>query len=799
MAVAAATGTTLAHRTMDAILPLRGEMTSNPAPTQARRRRIRVSTIVVPLLFSIAILAGALGGYVVATTKELPGVGDLETYRPNVITKVFADDGSVVGDFAIERRILMPYEKISPNFFNACIATEDAQFYTHSGINVIAIARAAIKNFRAGRVVEGGSTITQQLAKLLFLTSEQSIKRKLNEAILATQIERHYTKEKILEFYANKVYFYHGVYGVEAAAQYYFNKPAIDLTVAESATLAAMLKDPYNYAPDVFPKKALERRNHVLDRMEEEKMIDAASATAFRSQPIQLDHGLGRSTVGPYFVEEVRQHIEETYGADRLYKSGLRVYSTMNPHLQAIAEQAVRRGLHNVDKLQGWRGDVPNVTDAGGNPDLASYEHPDWRARVKDDSFCHALVTKVTKDRAEIRVGTYQTALTETNTKWIWGKLGAFDMKKALKPGDLPTVWIKKVNGGDLDVELVQDPKVEGALIAIEVGTGQVKAIVGGYDFEKSKFDRAMQAMRQVGSAFKPFVYTAAMDNCYRQSDLILDAPLNLVDRATGKVYSPHNYDYKYMGEIRSLEGARAFPQRSAVRMFLGSAWQSSCVNLLGVTAKVPAARRRRWSGEDQARRDGDRLLRVPRGQGVRLVEPTLVQRIVDVEGNVVEDSRARPSRASAPTATIACWLTSSPESRIRHGYQGEEEAREGPRRQDRNDERLHRRLVHRLLLQVSSSRRGRVREKKTLGPKRTGAIVALDLDGVHDGLPEGPPRRRLARRGNHPREGRSRDRAARGPRHDCPEEGVTEAVFQRGTEPEMVCTATANHAGKTP
>ena len=768
-----------------------------PKP-KPRRRRIRARTIIVPLLFVVTVLGGTLAGYLVATTDDLPGVTELESYRPSVITQVLADDSTVVGEFAVEWRILIPYEEISKNFIDAIVAVEDAQFAKHSGVNVLAIIRAAIKNFRAGHVVEGGSTITQQLAKLLFLTPEKSLERKINEAILATQIERHYTKEQILEFYSNKIYLGNGVYGVEAGAQYYFDKPARDLSVVEAATLAGIPKNPSEYAPDVNPKRCLERRNHVLRRMREESYIGDDEYAAAEKSPIVLKRGLRRTTTGLYFVEEVRQYVEKRYGADKLYRSGLKVATTMNRELQETAELAVRRGLHDLDMLQGWRGEVPNIqgesAEAPGDEELASYVSPDWKRQLKDGRYCHALVTSVSQERAELRLGRYRAVVDKANSQWIWKKLGSYDMTKALRRGDLPVVLIDQLGGdGGPKVELVQEPKVEGALIAIEVGTGHIKAIVGGYDFDRSKFDRATQALRQVGSAFKPVVYCAAMDNGFRQTDMLLDAPLNLLDKSTGRVYSPRNYDHKFLGPIpiwKALAQSRNVP---AVRMLLelGANTVVDYGRLLGISSNLPAYPSLALGAAEVTPLEMATAYSVFPNQGV-LVEPTLVRHIVDQDGNVIEEHRAKAKPViRADTAMVMTDLlsgvvkfgTATKAKKLANALAG---------KTGTTNDYTDAWFVGFSPDIVVATWVG-FDAKKTLGNRRTGGSTALPIwmDFMTEYLKDHP-----ADAWNEPgsviRVKVDRTTGLRaGP--DCSNQNVVDRIFQRGTEPEQVCSMAAH------
>ncbi len=511
------------------------------------------------LAFAAMVSVGSLAGFFLAYQSGLPRVQAIEDYHPSLITEILADDGSVIGQFALERRILIRYDNISKTLMNALLATEDPRFFTHWGVDPIGITRAFIKNIRAGHVVEGASTITQQLAKMLFLTPQQTYRRKIEEGMLALQIEKNYTKEQILTLYCNQIYLGHGVYGVEAAAEFYFGKHTNELTVPEAAMITGIAASPTNFSPLSNPKRALERRNHVLWRMREEGYITAQEYKKDQCEPIALARLQLEDSLCPYFSEEIRKFLEEKFGTQRLYHEGLIVQSTLDMDMQVAAVKALRKGLRDLDKRQGLRKSTENVVKQG--IELDNYHDADWDQPFDIGDIRRGLVLDVSDKLAHIRIGSYTGTIDLNGIRWTWRS----SLRLVLKVGDIAPFLVTSREEKTLTCTLTleQVPLVEGAFIAIEPATGEVKALVGGYDYNVSKFDLATQAMRQVGSAFKPFIYCAAFDNGIPPTNLLLDEPVTFFDKWTGTPWTPHNYDGKYKGLVtlrRALEQSRNIP-----------------------------------------------------------------------------------------------------------------------------------------------------------------------------------------------------------------------------------------------
>src|SRR5215813_9893653 len=434
----------------------RGKQASRPP----KRRRRWLRWIVAPLvvMLTVGVLAAGVSAFWVLSIlpRSLPSVTQLESFEPSVGSKVYDENDEPITEFHVERRIFVPLAQMPQTLKQAVIATEDARFYSHFGVDPMGIARAVYQNFRRGRIVEGGSTITQQLAKVLFLTPDRSLDRKLKEAVLAIELERRYSKDRLLEMYLNQIYFGHGAFGVEAAARTFFGKGVNELTPAECALLAGLPKAPATYSPFEHPQAALRRRATVLSRMVDTGTLKPQQATRLAATALDLVPPERRRTTGQYYLEYVQQYLEAQYGADLVFKGGLHVYTTLAPTIQLKAEAALREGLRALETRR--------ATAAG--KDAPAPERP------------------------------------------------------------------------------------EGALLALEPQTGYIRAMVGGYDFFKSEFNRAVQAHRQPGSAFKPFVYMAALESGQTPASIVDDSPIQYPLGGNGKIWKPDNYDRKFRGPI---------------------------------------------------------------------------------------------------------------------------------------------------------------------------------------------------------------------------------------------------------
>jgi penicillin-binding protein 1A len=625
---------------------------------QPPARILSLRRVVVTALFAGAILAGAILGVVLAYESDLPQVTSLEEFQPNIITQIFAADGTVLGEFAIEKRVVVAFRDIPPVLRNAIVAVEDADFWKHLGINPWRIPGAAWANIRSGHREQGFSTLTMQLTRLLFLTPEKTYERKIKEVILAFQIEKNFTKEEILTLYCNQVYFGHGNYGVEAASRFYFSKAVKDLTLGEAALIAGMAQSPARLSPIENPERALARRNHVLDRMAEEKYISREEADAAQREPIRLHLRREPPSIAPYFLEEVRKYLEKEYGSQRIYQGGLRVYTTLDPTMQRAAVRALRNGLRALDRrARGFVKPETNVLVDGLLPDPLHLEEWDWPFAAGD--VVRGVVIASDRVTAVVQIGDYRARLAPADVAWTrHGNLAEILPRGTVAPFRIVSL---SDEGGrkEARVQLEQEPKVEGALVAMDVRSGAVRAMTGGYDFERSKFNRATQAMRQVGSAFKPIVYAAALEKLgWTPATVIVDAPLSFTDPWDKSVWSPQNYDGAYEGPVtlrRALEQSRNIP---AVKT----------LQAVGVDAGIEYAHRLGLAGQFApylpiALGAGEATPLEMVGayatfanQGLRM-KPFFIERITDREGNVIE--QATPRATDALRADTAFLLTS--------------------------------------------------------------------------------------------------------------------------------------------
>jgi len=624
-----------------------------PATGSATHRgRKLLKVFVVTALFALAAVGGALTGLVLAFQRDLPLIQELENYEPSVITQVFADDGSVIAEFAVEKRVVISFDEVPEHLKLAFVASEDNRFWKHYGVDPFGVLRAVLDNLLAGEIVSGASTITQQVSRMLFLTREETIGRKVKEAILAFKIERSYTKEEILTFYCNLLHFGHGLYGVEAAAEYYFGKKARDLSVEESAMLVGIAPAPARYNPFVNPEVALARRDLVLRRMEEEGFLTSEEYGTALLRPLEFRHRGPSGNIAPYFVEEVRQYLERKYGATRIYRGGLRVHTTLHRPTQEAANRAIDKGLRGLDKRQGWRGPSGNVL-RDTKLSIREYRADDWIEPFTPGQFVTGVVLEQGR-KPVIRIGRFSAAVDPESAAWT-GK----SLSDLFVAGDIAQFEIVEVDPDTLamTVELDQEPLAEGALLALESRTGQIKAMVGGFDFERSKFNRATQARRQPGSAFKAFAAGAAIEEGYTATSLILDEPVRYVDPHIAEAYEPKNYDLKYEGWVtlrRMVEASRNVP---AVRLTqqLGPQKVADYARRLGLKGPIPPYLSITLGAAEATLVEMVSAYSAFANQGIRM-QPYFVKKVTDRDGNVLEE--AYPKAASAIRADSAYIVT---------------------------------------------------------------------------------------------------------------------------------------------
>jgi penicillin-binding protein 1A len=618
-----------------------------------------VGRVLFGLLVLISALVGATTGVLLVYTTDLPQVEALEAYRPSSITELYDDHGRVIGSFALQRRVVAGYDDFAPVLRDALVSIEDKDFYRHSGINFWRIVGAAYRDIESGGRVQGASTLTMQLARNLFLSPDRSFHRKVQEAMLAVQIERRFTKPQIFTLYANQIFLGHGVYGFEAASEFYFSKPASKLTLAEAALLAGLPKGPGLYSPINHPDKATRRRNLVINAMLEDGKITAAQAADARSAPAGLHLQHDPNSLAPYFVEEIRRYLENKYGADQVHEGGLKVYTSLDVDLQKAANQAVLDGLAAYERRHRWKGHLENVV-AEGNP-LDKYEHPDWDDEPEANGYVHALVTSAGVGIATLKFGRYSAALGQADVAWTQGKI-----QDLLRTGDVCYVRILTLSSnGAARVTLEQDSGAQGALIAIDNATGGIKAMVGGRDFSESKFDRATQALRQVGSSFKPYVYTTVIDRGGSPDDTILDEPITF-ETGSGP-YSPHNYDEKFEGIItlrRALAQSRNIPAlKLASKVGIKSVIEYA--ERFGITAKLPPYLPVALGAAEITLIEQTSAYSVFPDDGVRVM-PRYITKVTDYEGRVLEEDY--PEVKDVVSARTARIMTSMLREVVLHG-----------------------------------------------------------------------------------------------------------------------------------
>ncbi|MBI5657290.1 MAG: PBP1A family penicillin-binding protein, partial [Geobacter sp.] len=505
-----------------------------------------------------------LSGWFFFMLAKLPKVDRLADYKPPIVSQVIGDDGSLVGEFYLERRTVVPVDKIPRKLIQAFVAAEDANFFQHKGIDYFGIVRAAIKNLISMRKKEGASTITQQVAKSMLLTPEKKFSRKIKEAILATRMEKKLSKDEILYIYLNQIYLGAGAYGVQLAAETYFGKDVENLNLAEMAMLAGLPKAPNTYSPIKHMDRARERQSYVLERMVKEGYITPAEAEHAKNTPIVIKPMKKvNSEQSAYFLEQIRIQLEEKYGEDRLYKEGIKIYTTMNAEMQKAAFEAVTRGLKEVDKRQGFRGALKYLAEGELEGFCKQIEDGIDGPTLRASATYQGVVTKIDTARGDltVRVGDRTGSISRRNMGWA-GKMhladsyGKPEVKgKALALGAVIEVSVvtPDANRTGAVFALDQTPEAQAALVALDPRSGGVKALVGGYDFKKSQFNRAMQAKRNPGSAFKPIIYAAAIDKGMTPATIFEDSPVEY-ESGKDKAWKPKNYDNIYRGNVTMRE-----------------------------------------------------------------------------------------------------------------------------------------------------------------------------------------------------------------------------------------------------
>ena len=598
----------------------------------------------------VAISVFTAAGLYLYFIDGLPQIETLRDYRPKVVSTVYALNGEVIGEFFDERRIVVPIDQIPQFLVDAFVAAEDSRFFEHKGLDYQAIARAFLKNIEAGEIVQGGSTITQQVARSLLLTTERSWSRKIREAILAARIERSLSKKEILYLYLNQIYLGHGAYGVEAAAENYFDKSVKDLNLAEAAVLAGLPRAPSKNSPYNYPENARKRKIYVLERLREEGYITAEQSKTALETPLEIK--ARRSLfleVAPYFTEHIRQVTEEEYGREALYTGGLKIYTTLDVDMQKAAERAVAEGLRALDKRQGYRGPERHLSQHEIPRFLDEVEQSLQDSPIAEGQECLGVVTDLSKESVKVMVGQREGLLLLEDMKWArkpdpevaYDTVRVDNPAEVLRVGDVIRVRVKALDSkGTLSLALEQIPKVQGALASLDLKTGYVVAMVGGRDFRESQFNRAIQARRQPGSAFKPIVYAAAIDRGYTPASIIVDSPVIYDATQAYEAWKPKNYEERFYGPTTLrmalaksrnvitvkiaqdlgvdylIDYATGLELEGPFNRDLSTALGSSGISLLDLTKTYAVFASQGWE-----------------------VRPIFIRKIVDLEGNLLEEN----------------------------------------------------------------------------------------------------------------------------------------------------------------
>ncbi|MBI1911599.1 MAG: PBP1A family penicillin-binding protein [Deltaproteobacteria bacterium] len=632
------------------------------------------------LLFAtIALIITGFGTYFYFT-RGLPSLETLQDYHPNLVTTVYSHDGRVIGEFYIERRIVVPLEKMPPHLVNAFLAAEDTKFFEHKGIDYTSIFRALLKNVMAGKVVQGGSTITQQLAKSI-LSSERKLSRKVREAILAFRIEKNLNKDEILHLYLNQIYFGNGAYGIQTAAETYFGKDVEELDLAECALLAGLPKAPSKYSPHANYDLAKKRQEFILGRMVEEKFITIEQAQAALNRKLRIRPKKSDSLgVAPYFTEEIRKYMEDKYGVDALYKDGLEIFTTLDVEMQKAANIAVMDGLRDHDKRRGFRGAIKT---------LASEETIDsFRAEIdkklavdplEAGNIYEGIITAVnTKNMTlSVDIGSAHGIVAQSDMEWakLYNPKGSPDggkyeeLSKLFRAGDVIQVMVKSVPASSstlVPLRLEQEPLAQASLLAIEPETGGIKAMVGGSDFTKTQFNRATQALRQPGSSFKPIIYTAALDKNYTPASIVIDSPL-VFDEIKDDQWRPKNYDDQFYGPTTVREAIARSRNIITIKILqdIGIDHAITYAKALGINSPLARDLSLALGSSAVTLTEMTTAFSTLAAQGIK-PEPYSITKIVDRTGAVLEENK--PFTTTVISPQTAYIMTSLLQSVVEHG-----------------------------------------------------------------------------------------------------------------------------------
>ncbi len=625
-----------------------------PAATPPKKRRYWLWAL--SAVTGVGLVAGlALTGWVFMLARDLPDVSGLNEYSPGSVTRIYDVHNQLAGEYYSERRVYVRLEQVPQSLIQAVLSVEDTRFYTHMGVDPVRIGGAVIANFARRGLSQGGSTITQQLARTLFLSRKKTFTRKIKEALLSLRIEQVLTKDRILELYLNEIYFGNGAYGVQAAAQAYFGKDVAEINLPESAFMAGLPKAPSRYTPYRNPKDTKNRQGVVLRRMVDAGVIDWNEYQAAYAADMTFKRPHQVSRQAPYFMEEIRKHLSRTYGVEAVYQGGLSVYTTLDTSLQVAAEKAVKRGLRALDKRQGWRGPVGHLTDE----EFATRKNKAPRARIRTEltrGHIYEGVVLEVGDDIRVLVEGHEALIRPEDMAWARRRLNGPDLKKDRKiyhkfvpgnhiaVGDVIHVGIKSIT--PLAYTLEQLPIAQAAVVALDPLTGEIRALVGGYDFSLSQFNRALMARRQPGSAFKPLVYGAAFDKGYSPASLVMDTPLVFHDSTTKITWKPENYEKEFFGPTTLREGLVHSRNVASIKLLrqLGIRPVVAFTRRLGITSNLAEDLSLALGSSSINVLELSRAYAVFASGGMR-ADPYTIRRVVDRLGNVLEATEPKVQR----------------------------------------------------------------------------------------------------------------------------------------------------------
>jgi penicillin-binding protein 1A len=663
----------------------RKKKTSQILKKRAKQRKKSLKQRLLRWMVALVFLAGITGvGAVIGVffylSRDLPKISSLADYRPSVITTVYSDDERKIGEFYNERRIVISLSQIPDTLKQAFVAAEDARFYQHQGVDIISIIRAFIKNLEAGAIVQGGSTITQQVTKSFLLTPERSYTRKIKEAVLAYRIDKTFSKEEILFLYLNQIYLGHGAYGVQAAAQNYYGKSVEELSLAECAILAGLPQAPSKYSPFRHPERAKQRQIYVLNRMVAEGFITNIQATEAINEKLDIKPRRNWFIEAvPFYTEYVRQYVEKKYGSDALYHDGLKVYTTVNIEMQKDARASIQKGLADLDRRQGYRGSAKHLEMDEIETYSENLKVVNGEKNIEQGDIVEGVVVDINEaaENAVVRMGDIRGILALQDMKWARKPDPEKDtwenpvrhVKDVLAPGDVIRVMVKeKIPDTDTwGLALEQTPKAQAGLLCIEGDTGHVKVMVGGRDYRNSQFNRATQSRRQPGSAFKPVIYSAALDKGYTPATMLIDSPIVYHDVLRDFKWKPKNYKETFHGPTLLREALAKSRNVVTIKILeeIGIDYVIEYARKLGITAEINRDLSIALGSSGISLLEIVKTYSVFANQGY-LIEPVFITRIIDRDGNILEEANSAKERViEESTAYI---MTSLLESVVKYG-----------------------------------------------------------------------------------------------------------------------------------